>query len=115
MKEELLRLFSDYLEDVDFLNNEQKVMLMQLASEGGIVPFLYDCIYCMVHLKEKAEIREKLLSFDCGKECHFLWGKDYENKDDDYRIAALGRKRKVFQSVGTVLFRQNTIDTVNTV
>lgn len=33
MKEELLRLFSDYLEDIEYLNQEQKLMLMQLSTK----------------------------------------------------------------------------------
>lgn len=39
MKEELLKLFADYLEDLDCLEKEEKLIFMRLAAEEGMLPF----------------------------------------------------------------------------
>ncbi len=74
MREELLRLFSDYLEDTDYLNKQEQVMLMQLAMEGEkLLSFWYECHKCMNRMTEKVELQEYQLSFYFNEKYHLIW------------------------------------------
>lgn len=75
MQKELLKMFSDYLEDVEYLDNEHKEMLMVLAMESEkLLPFMYDCYGCITQQLERAELKEKQLSFYMDEECYLKWG-----------------------------------------
>ena len=52
MEEGLLKLFADYLDDVEELEQEQKELLMLLGARAGRnIPFFYNCFRCMDHRK----------------------------------------------------------------
>ena len=73
MEEGLLKIFADYLEDVDYLEPEHKNMLMQMGTEEkGRIPFLYDCFRCMDGLMEKAVWEEKEVFFHTDSMCYLL-------------------------------------------
>lgn len=107
MQEELLRIFSDYLEDVEYLNQEQKVMFMQLCMESKkLITFCYDCFLCMNGGKEKAEIEEKQWYFYMDSQCHMdLEAEKIVLNSEDMR-ELLGKIIDIFEPVyplGTVV------------
>ncbi|MCM1497818.1 MAG: DUF4176 domain-containing protein [Clostridium sp.] len=73
MQEGLLRLISDYLEDVDFLEQSQKEMLMHLAEDKDIISFLYGCMECIKGVKHAVEIAEKKIAFSVEEKSRLVW------------------------------------------
>lgn len=107
MKEELLKLFSDYLEDADYLDKQQQVMLMQLGMESEkLLSFWYECYKCMNQLIEKAELKEYQLSFYSGDKCHFIWKNQELTLEQDNMKELIAHYIDIFESIyplGTVV------------
>ena len=74
MEEGLLKLFADYLDETDDLDQEQKELLMLLGAHAkGCIPFFYDCFRCMDHRMEQAETEDGKLSFRMEGECRLIF------------------------------------------
>lgn len=107
MKEELLKIFSDYLEDADYLKEEQQLMLMQMGMESErLLSFWYSCFECMNRLIEKAEVTEMQLSFYMDEKCHLLRGKQEIVLEQENARELIARFIDIFEPIhplGTVV------------
>lgn len=107
MREELLKLFSDYLEDADYLDKQQQLMLIQLAMEGEkILPFWYACYKCINQLIEKAELQEYQLSFYIKDKCYLIWNNQKLILEQDSTRELIAHYIDIFEPIyplGTVV------------
>lgn len=105
MKERLLELFADYLDDLDYLEQEQKEILIPMGLEAGRnIPFLYRCFRCMDHPEETAE--EKGLSFYMDGECHLVIDRQEIILTEENARELLAKMAGLFETVyplGTVV------------
>lgn len=77
MRDELMRIFSDYLEDVDFLNNEEKKIIMKLGIENEkCLPFFYDCYQSINSTKGRVEFNDMKLIFYYENKYHLIWDEE---------------------------------------
>lgn len=85
MQEELLKLFSDYLEDVEYLSNEEKDMMMRLGVESKKnLTFWYLCFESINHSRQKVEMQELQLTFEIKERCGITWNnKKLEIEEDE--------------------------------
>lgn len=107
MKEELLKIFADYLDELDFLEREQKEILMRLGMESEkVVPFFYNCFKCMENVIERAETTDKRLSFQKASKCHLVFEhQEIVLKEEDAR-ELLAKMIDLFEPIhplGTVI------------
>lgn len=100
MEEELLKIFSEFLDDQDDLEQEEKAVMMQLGERAGeYMEFFYACYACICNEKGNVELPEKGLSFSIEETCHLTYKSCRIRMEEETARELLSKLIDIFEPV----------------
>lgn len=75
MDKEIMKIFAQYMSDIDFLNQLEKNVIFEFITKfekEKLVSFLRKCFKCTRGLLEESKVQEEGMSYYVDEQCHFM-------------------------------------------